>query len=142
MVTNSQRIADALSRACTGDHAHGSVFNGRSQQVAVYPPKLVAAILRALRDELRSAGCLAEFEAGPTVEEEPPETAWAQEPEFWDEISGATLGAEEVRAARKLEVEYMQSMGVYEEATWEEMAADGVTKPIPTRWIDTNQQRR
>ena len=138
-LTNSQRIADALSRACTGDHAHGSVFNGRPQQVAVYPPKLVAAILRALRDELRSAGRLAEFEAGPTVEEEPPETAWAQEPEFWDEISGATLGAEEVFAARKLEVEHMQGMDVYEEAAWEEMAADGVTKPIPTGWIDTNK---
>ena len=40
---SSQRIAEALSRTCTGDHTHGSVFNGRSQQVAVYPPKLVAA---------------------------------------------------------------------------------------------------
>ena len=107
--------------------------------MAVYPPKLVTAILRMLREELRISGCLAEFEAGPAVEEEPPETAWAPDPEFWEEISGATLGAEEVRAARKLEVEYMQSMGVYEEATWEEMAADGVTKPIPTRWIDTDK---
>ena len=118
-LTNSQRIAEALSRVCTGDHAHGSVFNNRSLQVHGCVPievgrcHLAGAAGRAPE---RGVGCLAEFDAGPAVEEEPLENAWTQEAEFWDEISGTTLGGAEVRAARELEVEYTQGMGVYGEA--------------------------
>ena len=94
------------------------------------------AVLQGLQMEFRQAGWLAEFESGgPTVEEEPPEEEWKET--YHDEISGAVLKPEDVKEARRLEVEYAHKLRVYRESTQIEMEADGC-KPIPVRWIDVN----
>ena len=59
-VTNSRFIAAELDRECTnktGDapwHRHVHLENHRAHAARIYPPKLVAAILRGLREQLRS----------------------------------------------------------------------------------------
>ena len=61
-VTNSRFIAAELDRECTnktGDapwHRHVHLENHRAHAARIYPPKLVAAIVRGLREQLRSTG--------------------------------------------------------------------------------------
>ena len=66
---------------CVQDHIQ--LLNGRAKACEKNPPRLVAAILRVLRQSMRAAGCgeaqgpmgrdrqltIAALEAGPTVEE-------------------------------------------------------------------------
>ena len=135
-MSNSKYIRDALSVKCDGGHKHQELIGGRAQHCAAYPPKLVIAVLHALRRELRDAGRLDSMEAGgPTVEEEPPERAWQ---EFYDEVSGDALDPKAVREARELEVEYMHKLKVYTASTWEEMKEAGCNL-VPTRWLDINK---
>eukprot|EP00973_Karenia_brevis_P038254 5274551-Karenia_brevis.AAC.1 len=78
---------------------------------------------------------------GPTVEEAPPEREWFEtygHGTFIDDITGAVLDTKLVMEARSLEVDYMRKLGVYREATWEEMEADNC-KAIPLRWLDINK---
>ena len=58
-------------------------------------------------------------------------TSWAV-----DDVSGAVLDPEAVRAARKVELEYFRKMGVYEKVPrWKSKGK----KIIRTRWIDVNK---
>ena len=81
--TNDECIAEAVNRHCSGGHDHIQLLSGRTKSREKYPPRLVAAILRALRESMRAAGCgqaqrivgrdrqqtIAAVEAGPTLEE-------------------------------------------------------------------------
>ena len=90
--------------------------------------------MKGLRQELLEVGFLHEFDAGgPTVEEKDPTEEWQEE--YRDEISGALLKPEDVKAAREEEVKIAHKLKVYREATKEEMEADGC-KLIPIRWVE------
>ena len=52
-ITNSSELATALSGNCSGDHRHVHLINGRAKFAQKYPPKMVAAILRATKAELK-----------------------------------------------------------------------------------------
>ena len=114
--TNGEYIEEAVDRRCFGGHDHIELLNGRAKACEKYLPRLVAAILRALRQKLRAAGCceaqgltgrdrqltIAAVEAGPTFEE--PEllsladsTDSAQE--FRDRNTGLPLIPEMVKRA-------------------------------------------
>ena len=56
-----------------------------------------------------------------------------------DNVSGETLDEAGVRAARALEMEFFQKMGVYTYANREEAARSGRGKVIKGRWIDVNK---
>ena len=95
-------------------------MNGRAKACEKYPPRLLAAILRALRQSMPAAGCgeaqglmgrgrqltIAALEAGPTLEEPelslPDSTVDAQE--FRDRSTGLPLNPEMVKRARALEM--------------------------------------
>ena len=81
-VTNDEYIAEAVDRRCFGEHDQTQCSSGRAKACEKYPPRLVAAILRALRKSMRAAvngdaQGLTErdrqftiaVEAGPTLEE-------------------------------------------------------------------------
>ena len=61
-VTNSGFIAAELNRECTNTnpdalwHRHVHLINHRAHKALIYPPKLVAAILRGLRAQLENDG--------------------------------------------------------------------------------------
>ena len=82
-MTNDEYIAEAVNRHCFGGHNHIHLLSGRAKFCEEYPPRLVAAILRALQQTMRAVGrgkaqkmmgrdrqlIIAAVEAGPTLEE-------------------------------------------------------------------------
>ena len=54
--TNDEYIAEAVNRHCFGGHDHIQLLRGRAKSCETYPPRLVAAILRALRQSIASRG--------------------------------------------------------------------------------------
>ena len=104
----------------------------------MYPPKLVRAVLKVLRDELADKGQLNSHEAassGPV-----PEEPSILEDDYWfvDDVNGGILPTEEVKKARSLEMDYLYKQGVYRVVKRSEVTAEGI-KPIEVRWIDTNK---
>ena len=49
--SSSPRMLDRLSKRCPGDHHHQPLEGGRANNAAYYPPTLIRAILRGMRDE-------------------------------------------------------------------------------------------
>ena len=55
-MTNDEYIAEAVNRHCLGGHDHIPLLSGRAKSCEKYPPRLVAGMLRALRQSMRAAG--------------------------------------------------------------------------------------
>ena len=53
LMTNSQAIAEELSRKCPGKHQHQQLLGGRAAEAARYPKGLCEAICRGVREEKR-----------------------------------------------------------------------------------------
>ena len=124
-MTNDEYIAEAVNRRCVGGHDHIQLLSGRAKSCEKYPSRLVAAILRALRQSMRAAGCgqaqrmvgrdrqltISAVEAGPTLEE--PELLSLpvndeSNQESRDRNTGLPLNLEMVKKARELEMQYME----------------------------------
>ena len=56
-MTNDEYIAEAVNRHCFGGHDHIQLLGRIAKACEKYPPRFVAAILRALRQSMRAAGC-------------------------------------------------------------------------------------
>ena len=131
------------------------LLSGRAKSCQKYPPRLVAAILRALRHSMRAAGrgeaqrmmgrdrqlTIAAMEAGPTLEElellSLPDTDGDQE--FRDRSTGLPLNPEMVEKARTLEMQYMEELKVLEESDQTACMAQAGRPPIPTDLVDINK---
>ena len=82
-----------------------------------YPPKLIATILKALREQLKENDQLNAVEeiAGPA-----PETPHEYDQilkgggGFWDDVTGGYLPEDLVLTARREEIEWVHSEGVHE----------------------------
>ena len=61
------------------------------------------------------------------------------DPEYWDDVSGASLPAEAVKAARAEEVAFMEGWKCWQRVPYEEAVRCGGRKPIATRWVDVNK---
>jgi hypothetical protein len=81
--------------------------------------------------------CIMGMEVNDDVEELPGggEGEWAV-----DDLSGKELKAEDVRAARKEEVEFMMKIGLCEEATEQDCWDKTGKAPVGTKWIDVLKQ--
>ena len=51
-ITNSECIAEELSKRCNGQHHHVQLKGGKAKAAAVYPPALSKAICRGLKMQL------------------------------------------------------------------------------------------
>ena len=86
-------IADLLEGECSNNqgrewHRHVHLIRGIAQQAARYPPKLVKAALKCLRQQLMESGELGSAEAsisGP-VPEEPFVDPEQLEEWYWDDV--------------------------------------------------------
>ena len=142
-LTNSPELAAVLSRRCPGCEYHQHLIGGRRTEVAAeYPPRLVTAILRTLKDYLDNHGEINILEGtGPVPESElqlwhPVDSTGEH---FWDDVRGGWLDAGKVKAARKVELEWMMARGVFEVVELDEAYRQWGRKPIPLRWVDTNK---
>eukprot|EP00438_Fugacium_kawagutii_P000480 Skav216940 [mRNA] locus=scaffold3396:50058:57739:+ [translate_table: standard] len=124
--------------------------DAEARYAQVYPPKLVSAILRGIRQELRNRGelsSLSEKVAGPC----PDEPGGSNEPteEFvehieseqliYDSVTGAVLDPVKVKEARAEEMAWVEKQELWtvvdEKLCWEETGR----KPITLKWVDRNK---
>ena len=106
-----------------------------------YPPKLIAKILKALREQLKENDQLHSVEeiAGP-VPEIPFEydQILKEEGQIWDDVIGEYLPEDLVLAARREEIDWVHSEGVYEIVPMPECRDAGM-KPLDLIWVDTDK---
>ena len=143
-LTNSRRIKTALE----------SYFEEHAQEVwkretggmqttllNTYLPKLIATILKALREQLKESDQPHSVEeiAGPA-----PEIPLEYDQilkgggRFWDDVNGGYLTEDLVLAARREEIDWVRSEGVYEIEPMQECRDAGM-KPLDLIWVDTDK---
>ena len=146
-MTNDAGLARVLQGVCSNEsgkgpwHRHIHLIGGIARQAAVYPPQLVKAVLRSLRDTLAEKGELNTFDLfaagpGPEIPLLDPEF----EEVYMDDVNGGILPAEKVKEARRLEMDYLKEKhGVYVTRPRAECFEETGKPPIPVRWLDTNK---
>ena len=148
-VTNSRFIAAELDRECTNKtggqpwHRHVHLVDHRAHAARIYPPALVAAILRGLREQLRATGEMLVYDypvpEDPVIPREIPPEAEEELESYWDDANGGWLDPKLVRAARAEELAAIKSYKVYEKRPIEECLRETGKKPMAIRWVDTNK---
>ena len=106
-----------------------------------YPPKLTATILKSLREQLKENDQLnAVEEIAGAVPEIPLEYDQILKGggEFWDDVNGGYLPEALVLAARREEIDWVHSEGVYEIIPMQE-SKDAGKKPLDHIWVDTDK---
>ena len=115
----------------------------RAHAARIYPPKLVAAILRDLREQLRATGEMLQFDypvpEDPVIPRDIPREAEEELESYWDDANGGWLDAKLVRAARAEELETIKSYQVYVKRPIKECLEVTGKRPMPIRWVDTNK---
>ena len=141
-LTNSEEIAKELDNYCTNEdpecklekHFHVSLIGGIAMRAQKYPPKMVAAILRGLKRQLKKDGHLSSLDtdiAGPVPSYYHEEEMMQR---FYDDISGEELPANLVKEAREKEIAWVNKIKLYEKVPRE--AGKEITS---VRWVDVNK---
>ena len=106
-----------------------------------YPPKLTATILKGLREQLKERDPLHSVEeiAGQVLQN-PVEYDQILEGggRLWDDVNGGYLPEDLVLAARREEIEWVYSEGVYEIVPVQECRDAGM-KPLDLIWVHTDK---
>ena len=148
-LTNSPELAAALSSTCTNVtgtrpwHRHVRLMGGRAKAAAAYPPKLVRAVLLALRRQMQACGEIGRLEIGgpsphePLIEPQVPEVA-QEIGGYWDDVKGGWLEPTLVQKARAEEVAQVIRYAVIALVARQRMVESG-KKAIDTVWVDTNK---
>ena len=149
-ITNSEEIAKVLDGCCNGGHRHVHLINGRAKFAQKYPPKMVAAVLRAVKVELKKVKELSPLSevvsTGPSPEDtssEPTESYFDPdtyiEGMVFDSVTGMPLDVAKVQEARSEEMKWVEKQKLYEvvdeSVCWEETGR----APIGLKWVDRNK---
>ena len=105
-----------------------------------YPPKLIATILTALREQLKENYQLNAVEeiAGPVPEIPLEYDQILKGGGFWDDVNGGHLPEDHVLTARREEIEWVCAEGVYEIVLMQE-CKDAGKKVLELIWVDTGK---
>ena len=155
--TNCEVLARILEKECPNKegktwHRHVMVLNGRAKAAQVYPPALVAAILKGIREHMKVDGeikDLGNLNVGAIPDEEPdcaeecfegwfPEQKDEEDRIYVDDITGVQLPTNEVLKARDEELGWIHKQKIYEKGTLECWEITGKA-PITLKWIDRNK---
>ena len=159
-MTNSAEIARELGRKCEGKHDHQQLVGGRAESSANYPEELCRAICRGLIREQKQtvmdvrAVCEVSIDSGSRKIPDPEDFHEQEEAKIaqlvgttgvgvaagaaWDDLTGMALDADEVKAARRKEIDYVREKEVWVKISRQEAQKKG-WKIIKTRWIDINK---
>ena len=142
-LTNSRAAAEQVGVRCTNAsgtapwHRHVGLVNGKAKAMEVYPPKLVAAIVKGIRKQMDLDGIREVNAIGAVCEEA--DADWDEYEECYDDVTGALLDPIKVRAARQEEMDEIHKHPVYNIRDTAEFIEVTGRRPIPTRWIDINK---
>ena len=105
-----------------------------------YPPKLTATILKALREQLKKEQLNAVEELAGPVPDIPLEhdQILKEGRIFWDDVDGGCLPEDVVLAARREEMDWVHSEGVFEIVPMQECNDAGM-KPLDLILVDTDK---
>ena len=164
-VTNSPCLAKALDVRCSNAlgteplHVHLHLINGLAKQAAKYPPKLVRAVLKALKSQMLQDGEINQVSikfGGPDPTQElfdaEYEEEWIDEvfgrddgyeddddgERYYDDISGVELPKSLVLEARQKELDWVHDIKLYDKVP-RQHAIDKSIKPITVRWVDAKK---
>ena len=139
-------------------HDHIRLEGGKTKAAQEYPPELCHAICKGLEAQFevdrKGQFLLAELEGvngkngkelaktaeglqeqWKTVEDDDEEEMVVA----WDDVSGATLDPNKVKAARAEELEYVRRMNLYTKVPVSKCLRKIAKQPISVRWIDINK---
>ena len=105
------------------------------------PPELLATILKAVREQLKENDQLNAVEeiAGPVPEIPLSMIKIMKEGgKLWDDVNGGYLPEDLVLGARREEIDWVHSEGVYEIVPMQECRDAGM-KPLDLMWVDTEK---
>ena len=134
-MSNAPCLLRCLGLRCNGKHVHTRLLGGRAGAAAVYPPELVAAIVRGLQAQ-REEDARARRVVPPsspalvsamTVEE----SEWGEHV-VRDEYTGEPLDPELVRQGKAEELKYFQSKEVWRLVPRARAVGKRV---VGTRWV-------
>ena len=105
-----------------------------------YPPKLIATILKALREQLKENDQLNALEAiaGPVPETPTEYDQILKGGRFWDDVNGGYLPKDLLLVARREEIDWVHSEGVHEIVQMQECGDAGM-KPLDLICVDTDK---
>ena len=158
-MSNCPELLDAVGVRCSNltaatdaeKHRHVKLQGSKTQAAERYPPRLIIAILRAIRAYLRrwregSCWHIEELDTGPTLDEPPPEfqpgpVEWGPTvgERFFDNVTGFELDKDLVRKARIEEMEFMIKLKVWRIVDINECHAVTGHPPITVSWVDVNK---
>ena len=132
------------------------LVNGRAKAAQIYPPALVAAILKGIKEHMKEDGeikDLGNLNVGAVPDEEPdcseeyfegwfPEQKEEEDKIYVDDITGVQLPTEEVLKARQEELGWIHKQKIYEKRTLDECWEATGKAPITLKWIDRNSKQR
>ncbi|CAK0865359.1 unnamed protein product, partial [Prorocentrum cordatum] len=153
-MSNNKEVLDEVCKRCPNDtgigsnHEH-STFVGRNMRVAERcPVKLLRALLRGLRRHLRNKKVLAlsALDAGPNVDDEEISLKgfvgrWRDtlRTESYDDLTGPPLDPARVKAAWRLEMDFMAQLGAWVYAREEDCQRELGRRPLSVRWVDIDK---
>ena len=151
-LTNCPGVAKEVAKKCSNlnkwgkQHRHVELVGGKAKQCEVYPRRLCQAILKGLRNQLIKDGRM-EVNGVGIICQEPEEDGYhphedegiEKKDAVYDEITGMMLDDERVKAARNLELEFIDKKPLYEMRPTEEAVRVTGKPPISTRWVDINK---
>ena len=134
-------------------HRHVMLVNGRAKAAQIYPPALVAAILKGIKAQMKEDGeikDLGHLNVGAVPHEEPdcseecfegwfPEQKDEDDRIDVDDITGVQLPTEEVLKARQEELQWIHKQKIYEKRTLDECWEVTGKAPITLKWLDRNK---
>ena len=154
-MSNGSRVLKALTQRCGsrdgqctrkkgGKHA---ICSGKiAKDAARYPPGLVKAIIRGIRDELHVRGVMKRGEFGlhaidddVMIEAELRGPAQGYSGKYVDDMSKQVLKDSMVQEARAKELLYFNSKGVWRKRPRSEAFQKTGRPPITVRWVDINK---
>ena len=161
-MSNAPGVLKSLGRRCKGRGGacsmggqHRVCSGGRARAAAIYPFVLCKAILHGLKNQMRADGRMQEGVFGLQTPGEDVELMLMSslmqdndvvlnamehgKEEFRDGPTGQPLNAEMVRAARREELEYFESKGVWHRRPRAEAFSKMGKAPISVKWIDVNK---
>ena len=143
-MTNAPCVAQQLNRRCKGTHEHHVRLMGsnRAARAAVYPPKLVKAIVKGLQAqrEFDHRAGRAECPLSAAIiqammdEDEIKALQWARA--VMDEYTGEALDADFVAKGKKEELDFFKSKAVWRVVPRTRTQGQRV---VGTRWVNCNK---